>query len=215
MKINYNFDNTRENNLDKIKKQLENVEYLHIIVDALNGFLVKGALADPSMQRIIPEIERLAQMHEENPNGLNISGEDWHTKQSVEFLRFEPHTEQYTTEADIVDELKPYKEGGLTFKKNSTNLVLAPGFIDFAKKTNNLKTVVISGVLYDICVKKCALTLRDLFDELNRNVVIIIPLTAVDTFNGPNHNREETFEKTTKELENGGIQIIKKLGERF
>jgi len=215
MKINLNIDNPRENNLDDIRMQLENTEYLHVIVDALNGFLVKGELADPSMQRIIPEIKRLAQMHEDNPKGLNVSGEDWHTKQSVEFLRFKPHTEEYSTEAELVDELKPFKEGGLTFKKNSTNLVLAPGFIEFVKKTNNLKTVVISGVLFDICVKKFALTLRDLYDELNRNVVIIIPLSAVDTFDSPEHNREEIFEKTSKELENNGIQIVKKLGDRF
>lgn len=196
----------------KNKKDLENIEYLHVMIDLIDGFMKEGALADPKMMRIVPEVQRLAEMFEDHPKGLNCYGEDWHPKNAEEFNVYAPHAIEYTKEAETIDELKQYKEGAITYKKNSTNLVLAPNFMKDLAKMKNLKVVVASGVLIDECVKKFVLTAKDLFDQNNRNVVIILPTNAVDTFNATGHIRDEAFQNAVQDMENHGIKIIKRLG---
>lgn len=194
------------------KNDLEKIEYLHVMVDLIDGFMKEGALADKDMMRIVPEVVRLAEMFEEHPTGTNAYGEDWHPKNAREFNVYGAHAIENTKETETIDELKPYKDGGLTYKKNSTNLVLAKNFINDIEKMGNLKVVVTSGVLAEECIKKFVLTLNDYFDEKNRDVVIIVPTSAIDTFNAPNHPRKEIIENATKDMENHGIKIVKKLG---
>ena len=41
------------------RKNLEELKELLIVVDMVNGFAKEGAMADPNIMKIVPEIERL------------------------------------------------------------------------------------------------------------------------------------------------------------
>ena len=54
-----------------------------------------------------------------------------------------------------------------------------------------------------------ALDLQNYFDENNKNIDIIVPKDVVETYSGPNHNREEYNEIAFKIMNNAGIKLVK------
>ena len=80
-----------------MKKQLEELRSLLIIVDMVNGFVKEGALADPNIQKIIPrQLELLKQYLNEKSAVVFIK--DTHEKESSEFKNFPPHCIKGTEE---------------------------------------------------------------------------------------------------------------------
>ena len=72
----------------------------------------------------------------------------------------------------------------------------------------NLSEVVITGCCTDICVSNLAIPLQNYFDENNKEVNIIVPENAVETYDAPNHNRKEYNEMAFKLLTQAGIKVI-------
>lgn len=198
----------------KIKNKnedLEKIKWLLLNIDMIKGFVEEGALADPSIKRIIPENIRLIEMFLDNKEAAVAFIEDEHTQNSVEFNTFGTHALKGTKEAELTDELKPYEQDALVYKKNSTNLVFAPHFIEDIEKMTNLKVVVLNGCLTEVCVKNGGITLKNLFDQNNRDIVIMLDEAGVDTFNAPGHKREEVNESAIEDMRSNGIQIVKRI----
>ena len=53
----------------------------------------------------------------------------------------------------------------------------------------NLREIIVTGCCTDICVMNLVIPLINYFDELNRDVNVIVPKYAVETYNAPNHTR--------------------------
>lgn len=194
-----------------MKKELEELKQLLIVVDMVNGFVRKGAMADPKIAKIIPEQLRLIKMILAKKEGLAFI-KDAHELDCREFERFPIHCVIGTEEAELVDELKPYEKEALVYHKNSTSAIFAPNFMEDIKRMKNLKEVIVTGCCTDICDMNLAIPLQNYFDQNNQKVDIVIPTNAVETYDAPYHNRDEYTKMAYKFFEQSGIQLVKKYG---
>ena len=190
------------------KEKLEEIRDLLIVVDMVNGFIREGAMSDSYIEHIIPRIEKLVNEYTKETDKV-IFIKDCHEKDAVEFNRYPVHCLKNTSESELVDELKKYENNALVYEKNSTSAITAPGFIDDIKKMNNLERVVITGCCTDICDINLAIPLQNIFDQENRSVDIYVPMDAVETYNSPEHNRDEWNDMAMKFMKQGGIKLVK------
>jgi len=191
------------------KKKLEEIKEVLLIIDVLNGFVREGTMADFYTAHIIPELVRLASDMLEK-GGEIIFIKDRHKLGCTEFDRYPVHCVEGTSEAELVDELKPFEKDALVYYKNSTSAIFAPHFMEDISKMKNLKTIIAGGLEADICDMNLLIPLNNYFDEINRKVDIIVPENIVETFDAPNHNREEYKNMAFKLMEQSGIQLVKK-----
>lgn len=191
-----------------MKDNLKELKRVLIIVDMVNGFIREGNMADKYIEHIIPGHIRLI----ENLNdyeGLAFI-KDTHEKECKEFDRYPIHCVRGTKEAELVDELKKFEEKALVYEKNSTSAIYAPNFLKDIDKMRNLKEIVIAGCCTDICDINLAIPLQNYFDQNDRRVKIVVPMNAVETYDAPNHNRNEYNDIAFKLMKQAGIQLVKK-----
>lgn len=189
---------------------LEKIEKLLINVDMVKGFVKCGAMSDKNIQHIIPEHIRL--MTEINGKEERIAIiKDNHKENCTEFTKFPKHCIEGTEEAELADELKSFEENALVYKKNSTSTMFAPNFIEDIEAMTNLREVVIIGCCTDICVLNLAIPLQNYFDQKDLDIKITIPENAVETYDAPNHNKEEYNEIAFKLMKQAGINVVKSM----
>lgn len=186
---------------------MENIEKLLINVDMVNGFVKHGNMADPYIEHIVPHQISIMEKFNTEENRIVII-KDTHKKSCAEFSKFPVHCVENTEESELIDELKQFEKNALVYKKNSTSTMYAPGFIEDIQKMKNLKQVIIVGCCTDICILNLAIPLQTYFDQNDLNVKIIVPKTAVETYNSPVHNREEYNEMAFKLMKQAGIEVI-------
>ncbi len=189
---------------------LEKIEKLLINVDMVNGFVKNGAMSDNNIQRIIPEHIRLMRDINGKEEKIVII-KDTHKENCTEFKKFPKHCIEGTEEAELADELKEFERNSLIYKKNSTSAMFAPKFLEDINHMINLKEVVIIGCCTDICVLNLAIPLQNYFDQNDLEIKITIPENAVETYNAPNHNKEEYNEIAFKLMRQAGINIVKSI----
>ena len=190
-------------------KDLNKIERLLINVDMVNGFVNYGAMHDKFINHIIPKQISLMNEYENEENKLNVIIKDTHKENCMEFNRYPVHCVENTGESELVDELKIFEnENSICFKKNSTSTIYAEGFLELINNLNNLKEVIIVGCCTDICILNLAIPLRNYFDQKDRNVEIVIYKDGVETYDAPNHPREEYNEMAFKLMLQAGIKII-------
>ncbi len=187
-------------------KNLENITKLLINVDMVNGFVKSGAMADNYIEHIIPE--HIILMKKINVEGIIAIVKDTHKEECREFKRYPNHCIEGTKEADLVNELKDFEEDALIYEKNSTSTIYAKSFLEDINKMKNLKEVIIIGCCTDICIINLAIPLQNYFDEKNLDIKITVPKNAVETYDAPNHNREEYNEIAFKLMKQAGINLI-------
>ncbi len=198
------------NNNMLTEEQYEKIEEIIIDIDMLVGFLEKGALAAPSIMRIVPYHEQLLEENENKDNAINVFGHDYHPKDATEFLDYPPHAVIDTPEVEIISQLYPFMKRGLEFKKNSTDLCQVEEFREFLRKAVNLKKVTVIGCLSEVCVSDACKSLIKFFQQYNRQVMVCVVFEAIDTFDAPGHNASEVNEGAIKNLENAGVKILRR-----
>lgn len=203
----------------KIKNEMSReeerkIKNLAINIDMVNGFVKEGSLAAPSIMRVVPRQIELLNDYLNDDDKAMIFIRDEHTANSVEFKTFGIHCLKGTKETRVIDELKEYQQNAYDFTKNSTNFVFAPGFREQIERLENLKTVLLMGCLSEVCVKNGGITLRNYFDQINRNIDIYVAEDAIDTFDAPGHNAEEVTKRAIEDMKANGIKVLtKKEGE--
>lgn len=188
-------------------KKFEEITKLVINVDMVNGFVKEGAMADRYIEHIIPEHKKIMEKIVEEQEGLAIV-KDTHKKDCIEFNRFPVHCVEGTEEAELIEELKEFEPSAMVYKKNSTSTIYAPKFIEDINKMNKLEKVIIIGCCTDICILNLAIPLKNYFDQKDRNIEIIVPKNAVETYNSDIHNRDEYNEMAFKLMKQAGINLI-------
>ena len=182
---------------------------LLIVVDMINGFAKKGNMADPNIQHITPECERIVkEFLEKGYQVIYIT--DCHKENCNEFLKFPIHCVEGTDEAEMVDALKKYQDRVIVIKKNSTSAMFAPGFMDIINQMADREEVVIIGCCTDICVQNLAIPLANYIDAMDRPVRITVPMNAVETYNAPYHPKDEYNEMAFKFMKQTGINIVER-----
>ena len=196
-------------------KLLDEYKKLLIVVDMVKGFVNEGAMADTTINKITPEIVNLVNNFIEN-NELVAFIKDNHEKDCLEFKKFPPHCVIGTPEADLIDELQVYEKDNLVYPKNSTSTIFAPNFLNDIEMMKNLREVIVTGCCTDICVMNLVIPLINYFDQMDRDVKIIVPMNAVETYDAPLHNRDNWNNMAFEFMKQAGadIQKVYKIGER-
>jgi nicotinamidase-related amidase len=192
-------------------KNLKVYETALIVVDMVNGFVNEGVLHDKNIRKIVPrQLELLEEA--EKKGSLIILVKDTHNKNATEFKRFgnTTHCIQGTSEAELIDELKPFeqKDNVTTVEKNSTSLMESPEFREIVKQAENLKEVNFVGCCTDICVFNGAMGLANYYDEWNRDVTINVHEDAIATYS--EDEREEYVQSAKLLMKQQGINLVSK-----
>ena len=197
---------TINNDIEKLRR----VRELLITIDMVNGFVKEGALAAPSIMRIVPrQIELLEEASKDKDTGM-IFVRDSHPIEAVEFKTYGVHCVEGTNETEVIDELKKYEDMGLTYFKNSTNLIFAPGMQRDLIKFYNLERIRLMGCLSEVCVENGAIGLRTFFDQINSDVEVCVHADAIDTFNAPGHDADIVTDDALARMQANGIKILGK-----
>lgn len=192
-------------------KNLKVYETALIVVDMVNGFVNEGVLHDKNIRKIVPrQLELLEEA--EKKGSLIILVKDTHNNNATEFKRFgnTTHCIQGTSEAELIDELKPFeqKDNVITVEKNSTSLMESPEFREIVKQAENLKEVNFVGCCTDICVFNGAMGLANYYDEWNRDVTINVHEDAIATYS--EDERGEYIESAKLLMKLQGINLVSK-----
>ena len=190
-----------------MNKNLKHVKRLLVVVDLVNGFVTEGSMADPFIQHILPEGVSLVKKFLSDGNAVMYVKES-HSENCTEFKRFPKHCKKDTYEAQMVDELTPYEDEVIVVKKNCTSAIFAKGFLETVNQMKELEEVVIIGCCTDICVLNLAVGLQNYFDEHNKDIQIVVPKNAVETYDAPTHSRVEYNEIAFKILTQTGIVLV-------
>lgn len=218
--INLSKEKTLETLL-KIQEDLNNKELLEVLtldqektvlvnVDVINGFCKFGALYSPRNEEMIKPVVKI---NEVMKNFTKIFFRDKHSEDSKEFCSYPCHCTD-ERESELVDELKAFTEtDALIFDKNSTNGFFSPAFAAWFNDNPEIDTFVVVGDCTDICVMTFALSLRTYCNEYNKDVNIIVPVEAVETFDLDitNHYAELHNLFALYNLQMNGIRLVRNI----
>ncbi len=203
-------------NQEKIQtlKNIKDYTKALFIVDMNNGFVNFGNMANPEYNNLVPEQLRLINKFRTEEQLVAFVLEA-HQKGAVEFNSYPEHCIAGTDEALLIPELikEQTKKDTRTYTKNSTSGMYNPELIRDLKQAENLKEVVIGGVCGDICVLDLARPMAKYFDELNKIVKMFAVKSAIDTFDAPNHNKQEWLDMSYKFMETAGIEVVENFEE--
>ena len=133
-----------------MKKKKENTAVL--VIDMLNDFLY-GKLKCERCQKIIPSVKRLIREARKSKIPV-IYVCDSHRRNDPEFKKWPPHAVEGTKGAKIIDELKPGKFDFLVRKRRYSGFFHTD--LNLLLRELNIKHVIISGILTNICVQHTA-----------------------------------------------------------
>ncbi len=180
---------------------------LLVIIDMVNGFVKEGTLADKQINNITPNIINLINEFVKNKDDI-ISFQEGHNQNSKEFQSFPKHCVLGTKEAELIEELMPYSKNFKVIRKNSTSGFVTNEFLEYiGKNEDKLKEIVITGCCTDLCVMNFALPLKNYINEKDLNIDVVIYKNAVETYDAPNHNREEYNQIALRIIAQNGIKI--------
>ena len=192
-------------------KNLEEVQEAIFVIDMNNGFCEEGALADPTIKNIVPNIKEIIKEGLKRKSSLFFVN-DKHTEESVELKRYAGHCNTLE-EQKTIQELRIFEAyADRVFYKNSTCALFAPGMMEMLLQMKNIKRVIITGCCTDICIMNFAVALRNFMDEWNVDVDIVVPKNAIETFHIPKvHEREEANNFGYRVMESSGIRLVKEM----
>lgn len=175
------------------------------VVDMINGFCKKGAMADPDIMNIVLPITELCKNMLPLKRTYFIT--DCHGEDDIEFKSFPKHCLKGTEESKVVDELLKYVEQGFVIEKNSTN-----AFHSFINKDEFFKhcpeKIIITGCCTDICVMQFAISFKTFLNSMNLEKQVIVPIDCVDTYDAPHHKANLRNEDALTIMKEAGIEIV-------
>ena len=128
----------------------------------------------------------------------------------MEFKTYPVHCVLGTAEAELIPQLINEQDtpNTYTFYKNCINGMLNPDVQEQIKRLKNLKEIIYSGVCADLCVMDFARTNARFLDQINQSVKCFAVKSTIDTFDAPNHSREEWLKIAYKVMEQAGIEVV-------
>lgn len=190
--------------MNKLAPKFNDIKEAVYIVDMNNGFCEKGNLACPDIKEIVPNIKKLIKDVYDRNGGIFFVN-DAHKENSVELKRYPEHCISDYEKAIINEFTEEMAMAKGFYEKNSTCALFAPMMMFDIKFMKKLEKVYITGCCTDICIINFAIPLRNLFDEMNRDVKIIVPKNCVSTFDADGHNKEIISNMAFSFMKNNGV----------
>ena len=197
-----------------MKKRLEDYTKALYNIDMNNGFVNFGPMANPEYRKLIPEQYKMIKKFRREEELVNFILE-WHDPNAAEFKKYPPHCKKDTPEAELIPEFigEQTKAHTRTYYKNCINGMLTRNVQRDLKRLKNLKEIIIEGVCLDLCDMDYGRTLARYLDEINREATIFLVKNACDTYDAPDHNREEWTNIAYKVLEQAGVVLVEDIEE--
>ncbi len=177
-----------------------------VIVDMINGFVREGALQSPRVDDLIPAIATLSEACDKY-NVQKLAFADNHTMASPEFSAYPPHCLAGTSESEIVDEIKAVG-GYRLIAKNSTNGFLEAEFMDWMQDNQDVVQFIVVGDCTDICIRQFAVSLKTWFNLQDIKSRIIVPISAVDTYDLGLHQGDLMHMMALYGMLGDGIEVV-------
>lgn len=156
-------------------------------VDMINGFCHEGTLASPRIQGVIPAV--VAAFKGAHALGVRnfVLAQDCHSPDAVEFADFPPHCQIGTGEAATIPELAelPFSNLYTVVAKNSLSAFHGTHLGQWLEEHRDLSVAVVVGDCTDLCVHQMAMHLKLHANAYNRNLRVIVPENAVQTYDTP------------------------------
>ena len=197
---------------NKRLEQLKQYRKVLYVVDMVKGFVTEGVMHDEFIARTIPEQIELIEKFKKEQQGLAFI-KDNHTEDSIEFKVFPPHCMIGTSEADLVDELQIYEQESLVYPKNSTSAIFAPNVIADLNQMENLQEIVGVGCCTDICILNFLIPLKNYFNQINKDVEVLVVKDATETYGTPNHDRDYYNKIAYELMAQAGVVVVQNLEE--
>ncbi len=185
---------------------------LIVVIDMINGFINEGNLHDPYINHITKGIKDLIEEGIKRNDDI-IAFRDCHDKNDPEFENYPVHGLKGTSESELIPELKPYQHQMIDIPKTTTNGFETEQFKKFYKP-EEYEEIIVVGCCTDICITDFATSLAYYHKTNNLKTLITVPEHLVETFDGPNHERNKMNEIGFQKLKQAGIQI-KKEGKKM
>ncbi|MCL2751938.1 MAG: cysteine hydrolase [Firmicutes bacterium] len=192
----------QQNKPTLLYKAYNNARTAVVVIDMVNGFCKKGALASPNVGRLITPIGALLDYL---PQAKKFFIIDYHSPEALEFKVFPPHCHT-AEESAVVSELESYVE--TLVKKNSTN-----GIFAFLAKTDTglFDNFIVVGDCTDICILQFCLSLCAYLNEKGQHANVITLTDCVATFEGNMHSAALFDTVALKLMEQSGVAVFKTL----
>ena len=192
----------------------EEIEKALYIIDMNNGFVNFGAMANKAYNALVPEQLKMIEKIRREHGQINFVLEG-HNVNALEFKSYPKHCIIGTKEAELIPELLPEqtKPNTHTYYKNCINGMLTGEVAKDIKRLKALKEVIFEGVCADLCVMDFARTYARYLDQINKEVKLFVVKNAIDTFDAPNHNREEWLNIAYKVMAQAGITVVENYEE--
>lgn len=172
------------------------------VVDMVNGFAKQGNLFSPNIASIIAPIKNLLTKVKTNETKI-IAFNDAHNEHSPEFHTFPSHCLEDTIESQLVEELQ--SNNIKVIKKNSTN-----GFFAFDFKPNlQWDNIIIIGCCTDICIYQLAISCKTWFNQHNKEVNVVVPMTMTNTYDSQEHPANILNQYAWYSMLKNGINVVK------
>lgn len=150
-----------------------------IVIDMNNGFCKQGNLASPRCDAVIPHVREVIEDRRRAGDQLVFTA-DTHDPNDREFEMFPVHCVRGTPEADVVPELQPFLKDATLIRKRRYSAFFETN-LEALLKAAQPEQVTVVGVCTDICV------LHTVADLRNRDYRVVVPASAVATFDAPGH----------------------------
>lgn len=207
--------------LQLIESQLQNLPVLEaqsinrpdtllLHIDIVEGFINEGALSSSRSAQIVPYVVAI---NEKLDRVRKVFVRDEHPADACEFKAYPAHCVIDTGESQIVPELQPFiQDEDQVFFKNSTNVFHADGFKAYLSESE-VDTIVLVGVVTDICVLQAGLSIQTWFNEQDIPIRIIAVVDAVETFDAPDtgHDADLMHLLALYNLQMNGIELVQSI----
>ncbi len=158
-----------------------------ISVDMINGFCKAGPLASERVGALAAPVADLFQRAYDLGVRALVFTQDTHDPNTPEFAAYPPHCIAGTAESDTIAELKnlPFASEISVVPKNSLSSHIGTSLDGWMADHPALQTFIIVGDCTDLCVYSAAMHLRMQANAHNLQRRVIVPASAVDTFDTP------------------------------
>lgn len=173
------------------------------IVDMVNGFVKKGALADPAILACAAPMRNLV----ENLEAAVWFVNDCHDDDCAEFAFFPPHCIRDSEEARVIEELASVP--GQTLEKNAISAAASLQYPAMLETLPEKADLIVTGCCTDLCIAQLALPLRSWLNQNGRkDCRVIVPADCVETFDSPDHDAFFWNEAALANLAANGVLVV-------
>lgn len=181
-----------------------------IIMDMTSGMIDSPNRMFEPLRGIVEPVSALLKKFKEN-NISSVAFCDSHNYNSTEFRYVPPHCIEGSGGTEVIPELQA--TGGYQIMlKNSLNAFHSPDFQKYlSENMDRIENYIVCGIYTDLSIMNFCLTLKSYYDQMNKEVNVIVPYNAIETFSSEVHVNSFFNVISLQHMASQGIEIVKEI----